>query len=94
MTPMSPMPPMKAPARWWPEGLGDPDSTGGQNETRYAFFAGPQRLAVDRGDGNVEVYDTGDHHISGVQQHQSGRGRTVAFTSQHGEVDLGTLKRV
>jgi hypothetical protein len=36
--------------------------------------------------------ETGDHRISGVQQHQSGSGRKVTFTSQHGEVDLGTLK--
>jgi hypothetical protein len=95
MAPMTPMKPMKAPERWWPEGLGEnPNSAGGQNETRYAFFGDQKRLAVDLGDGRVEVYDTGDHRISGVQQHQGARGRKVAFTSQHGEVDLERLKRL
>jgi len=95
MSPMKPMEPMKAPERWWPEDLGEaPNSAGGQNETRYAFFGDRQRLAVDTGDGKVCVYDTGDHRISGVQQHQSGSGRKTTFTSQHGEVDLATLTPV
>ena len=87
------MKPMKAPERWWPEELGEnPNSAGGQNETRYAFFSAQERLAVDTGDGKIQIYDTGDHRISGVQQHQGGRGRRVTFTSQHGEVDLANLK--
>jgi len=95
MKPMKPMEPMKAPERWWPEDLGEaPNSAGGQNETRYAFFGEKRRLAVDTGDGKVHVYDTGDHRISGVQQHQSGSGRKTTFTSQHGEVDLATLTPV
>jgi hypothetical protein len=95
MSPMKPMEPMKAPERWWPEDLGEaPNSAGGQNETRYAFFGDKRRLAVDTGDGKVRVYDTGDHRISGVQQHQSGSGRKTTFTSQHGEVDLATLTPV
>lgn len=95
MTGMKPMPPMKAPERWWPEELGEnPNSVGGQNETRYAFFGERRRLAIDTGDGTVKTYDTGDHRISGVQQHQSGGSRKVTFTSQHGEVDLAALKPV
>jgi hypothetical protein len=93
MEPMEPMEPLRAPERWWPEELGEnPSSSGGQNETRYAFFRARRRLAVDAGDGKVKVYDTGDHQISGVQQHQSGSGRKITFTSQHGEVALETLK--
>lgn len=92
---MAPMEPMKTPPRWWPEELGEnPDSAGGQNQTRYAFFGETHRLAVDLGDGTVQVYDTGDHLISGVQQHQGNSSRKVAFTSQHGEVDLQKLKRI
>jgi hypothetical protein len=95
MKPMAPMAPMRAPERWWPEGLGDnPNSAGGQNRARYAFFGDKKRLAVDLGDGDVEVYDTGEHRISGVQQHQSGNGKKVTFTSQSGEVDLDSLNRV
>ena len=90
---MQPMKPMKALRRWWPEELGEsPDSAGGQNKTRYAFFGDRRRLAIDTGDGQVQVYDTGDHRISGVQQHQGGNGKKVTFTSQHGEVDLAELK--
>ena len=89
------MAPIKASERWWPNDLGDnPNSAGGQNETRYAFFGDRKRLAVDAGDGRIQIYDTGDHRISGVQQHQSGHVRKVTFTSQHGEVDLEKLKRV
>ncbi|MCX6950955.1 MAG: hypothetical protein NTV51_02030 [Verrucomicrobia bacterium] len=95
MTPMTPMKPMTPPARWWPEALGDaPNSAGGQNETRYAFFADQQRLALEAGDGRIQVFDTGDHRISGVQQSQDSAGRKVTFTSQHGEVALEKLKPV
>ena len=95
MEPMKPMAPMKPPERWWPEDLGEnPNSAGGQNETRYAFFGDKHRLAVDTGGGKIQVYDTGDHRISGVQQGQSSGGKKVTFTSQHGEVDLATLKPV
>jgi hypothetical protein len=95
MSPLAPMEPIKSPERWWPKDLGDnPSSAGGQNEARYAFFGDRKRLAVDAGDGSIQIYDTGDHQISGVQQHQSGNVRKVIFTSQHGEVDLEKLKRV
>ena len=93
LEPMKPMEPMKAPERWWSAELGEnPNSAGGQNEMRYAFFGDRKRLAVYTGDGKIQVYDTGDHRISGVQQQQSSGGRKVSFTSQHGEVDLATLK--
>lgn len=92
MSPMKPMEPMKTPARWWPEGLGDnPDSAGGQNEIRYAFFGGKHRLVVDSGNGETRVFNTADHRISGVHQHQNGGGQRLTFTSQHGEVDLDKL---
>ena len=93
MKPMKPMKPMQEPERWWPKDLGNqPSTSGGQNDARYAFFGDKQRLAVDTGNGNVKVYDTRDHRISSVQQSQDGGGRNFTFTSQHGEVDLTTLK--
>jgi hypothetical protein len=49
---------------------------------------------VDLGDGKVQVYDTGNHRISGVQQHQGSSGRKVTFMTQDGEVALEKLKRV
>ena len=100
MTPLEPMKPMhgfdSAPKdRWWPEDLGDaPNSAGGQNEMRYAYFADKNRLAVDEGNGKINVYDTAGHTVSGVQQHQSGSDRKVVFSNEKGELDLGSLKRV
>ena len=90
---MEPMAPMKAPVRWSPEDLANIRSfAGGQNETRYAFFGDQKRFAVDSGDGESPTVCTGDHRISGVQQHPSGSGRRSRPPSQHGEVDLATLK--
>ena len=77
------------PGTWWPAGLDRPNSTGSQNDMRYAYFADARRLAVDRG-GRVTVYDTLDHGISGVSQQQSGSA-TLRFSSQHGSVDLESL---
>lgn len=74
---------------WWPEELGSPSATGAQNQIRYAFFPGSRRLAIDI-DGRVTIYDTQDHHISGVSQ-QQGSNATLTFTSQHGLVRLTDL---
>ena len=95
MEPMKPMQPMQPPDNsWWPQGLQNPGSSGGQNGLRYAFFPDQRRLAVER-DGKVTQYDTGDHQITGVGQQQgSGGDGTPKFNSQHGDVDLGSLKQV
>ena len=89
MDPMKPMEPMKA---WWPADLGSPATAGSQNSLHYAFFPDKHRLAIQR-DGKMTVYDSGDHRIGGVSQ-QQGSSQDVAFTSQHGTVDLGSLKQV
>ncbi len=77
---------------WWPVELGQPDTAGAQNAMRYAYFGLARRLAIDR-DGQISIYDTGDHRISGVSQQQSASG-TVAFSGQHGVVDLASLRLV
>ena len=74
---------------WWPEGLGRPSSSGGQNDASYAYFPGPRRLAIRRG-GAITLYDTLDHAISGVQQQQGSRG-SLEFSSQHGTFTVDTL---
>src|SRR4051794_13191231 len=56
---------------WWPNELGSPSSSGGQNDSRYAYFPNPRRLAIQR-NGQVTIYDTLDHSIGGVQQQQGG----------------------
>ena len=75
--------------RWWPEELGQPDSSGGQNHVRYAYFAEARRLAIETR-GTLTVHDTLDHRIGGVSQRQSREG-LLSFTSQHGLVDVASL---
>ncbi len=77
---------------WWPPELGDPTSTGAQNDLRYACFPGSRRLAIEQA-GRVSVYDTGDHHISGFSQQQSG-DQSLTFTSQFGLVRVADLPRI
>ncbi|GLI95578.1 SHOCT domain-containing protein [Methylocystis echinoides] len=77
---------------WWPSELGDPTSTGAQNDLRYACFPGSRRLAIEQG-GRVRVYDIGDHHISGFSQQQSG-DQSLTFTSQFGLVRVADLPQI
>ena len=74
---------------WWPADLGSPNSTGGQNNLRYAYFGDARRLAVDL-NGDITVYDTLDHQIGGVSQ-QQGYGASFTFTSQYGVVSVESL---
>jgi hypothetical protein len=74
---------------WWPADLGRPNSTGAQNDVRYAFFVQPRRLAIEV-NGKVTVYDTLDHQINGFSQQQS-RGASLTFGSQHGLVAVAGL---
>lgn len=74
---------------WWPDGLGQPATSGSQNDARYAFFPQARRLAIESG-GRVTLYDTGDHRIGGVSQ-QQGSSHSLAFTSQYGPVRLEEL---
>src|SRR6478735_5766759 len=92
MKPMEPMKPMDFGPAWWPEELGKPATSGGQNDVQYAFFPEARRLAIRQG-GRVTVYDSGVHRISGVSQ-QQGSGRSLAFSSQDGEVKVEDLREV
>ncbi|MCJ2137637.1 SHOCT domain-containing protein [Methylobacterium sp. J-026] len=74
---------------WWPAGLGSPASTGSQNGLRYAYFPETRRLAVESGSG-VALYDTGEHHISGVSQANG----SLDFTGPRGAVSLDRLRRI
>jgi hypothetical protein len=76
-------------SRWWPAELGNPASTGAQNDLRYAFFPAPRRLAIQKG-GQIRVYDTGEHTISGFSQEQAG-DQSLTFISQHGLVRVADL---
>lgn len=76
-------------SQWWPAELGSPASTGAQNDLRYACFPGSRRLAIQQG-GQVRVYDTGEHRISGFSQQQGG-DQSLTFTSQYGLVRVADL---
>jgi Short C-terminal domain len=91
-------------ANWWPANLGVPSSAGGQNTVRYAIFPSTRRLAIQI-NGVTKVFDTGEHHIGGVQQQQQGGGGvqqqqpggaygSVTFTSQFGTFDVSSLPEV
>ncbi|WAC57918.1 SHOCT domain-containing protein [Gordonia sp. SL306] len=76
---------------WWPGDLGIPSSSGGQNDARYAIFPSTRRLAIQV-NGVTRVFDTGEHHIGGVQQQQGGSTYgSVTFTSQLGTFDVSGL---
>ena len=74
---------------WWPAGLGTPASAGSQDGMRYAYFPEARRLAIESGTG-VCVYDTGEHHISGVSQSNGSLG----FTGPQGAIALDRLRRI
>jgi len=82
-------PPAGSSGNWWPAGLQFPNSTGTQNNVRYAYFAGIRRLAIEA-NGHVTLYDTLDHQIGGFSQQQS-VGGSITFTSQYGLVDVNSL---
>jgi hypothetical protein len=77
------------PPDWWGPSLRFPNSTGSQNNARYAYFAQARRLAVDVG-GTVTIYDTLDHQIGGFSQQQSADG-SMSCSSQYGTVPVSSL---
>ena len=77
---------------WWPAALGDPSAAGSQNHMRYAAFPEKRRLVIDD-HGRTQIYDTGEHRISGVSQSQSSDS-ILTFVSQLGVVRVSDLKRV
>jgi hypothetical protein len=80
-------------AGWWPPELGVPSATGAQNDARYAVFPATRRLAIQI-NGVTKVFDTGEHHIGGVQQQQGGGYGSAGFTSQFGTFVVSTLPEV
>ncbi|OBG72386.1 MULTISPECIES: SHOCT domain-containing protein [unclassified Mycobacterium] len=82
-----------AQAGWWPADLGVPSASGAQNNVRYAFFPATRRLALQI-DGVTRVFDTGEHHIGGVQQQQGGGYGSVSFTSQLGTFGVSDLREL
>ena len=85
-----PIQPIASPiSTWWPAEYGSPTASGGQNDRQYAYFAEHRRIVVNVA-GNVTIYDTADHNITGFSQ-QNGRW---SFNSQLGIFTLDLLKTV
>jgi hypothetical protein len=75
---------------FWPAEFGSPSSSGGQNDSRYAYFPQQRRLVIDRA-GQILIYDTLDHQIGGVQQQQGGPSGSLSFSSQYGTFTVESL---
>jgi hypothetical protein len=86
---LPPPPPAGSPGsnQWWPANLGQPFSSGSQNNIRYAIF--PGRLAIEH-NGAITIYDTLDNNIGGVSQQQGG-DTSLTFTSQYGTIAVSSL---
>jgi hypothetical protein len=82
---------MTPPARWWPDNLGDPSSSGAQDGTRYVFFQRKKLLLVEHS-GKLQRFQTGEHRIIGVSQVSGGGALT--FTSERGPISLEDLEEV
>jgi hypothetical protein len=89
---MKPLEPMRVEPPWWPAELGDPSSSGAADEVRYAYFPEKHRLLIERA-GKRTIFDTADHQFRGVLQSSSGAS-SLSFLSQHGRVDIDSLKQV
>ena len=92
MKPMESIKPMTPTEKWWPADLGDPSTSGAQNDMRYAFFPDARRLLIED-HGTLTTYDTGNHQIDGVSQ-QSSSGHNLAFTGPNGLVELSELQQL
>ena len=77
---------------WWPAEFGTPSAVGGQNSFRYAVFPDRRRLLIDE-DGEISIYDTGGHQISGISQAQAGIS-SIRFSSSAGSVSLSEFRRI
>jgi hypothetical protein len=75
---------------WWPEKLGVPSSSGGQNDLAYAYFSSSQRLALKLA-GNITVYDTTGYTVTGVSQQQQAGRYIVVFSSPQGVIPVAAL---
>ena len=81
---------MPAGESWWPASFGHPASLGDQNGIRYAYFPEKNLLLIQEG-ARIDAYDTTGHHFTGVAQ-QQGPSHSLAFSSDHGAVELKHLK--
>jgi hypothetical protein len=90
LRPMKPMSPLGPQDRWWSEELGDPSSSGAQNDARYAFFPNKKLLIIERG-GELQRFRTGEHRITGFAQ--EGGKEALTFTSEQGAISLEDFEK-
>src|SRR5260221_954779 len=75
---------------WWPAELGNPSSSGGQNDARHTYFPQSQPLA-NFYPRDMRMANTLEHPITGVQQQQGGYSGSLTFSSQYGTFGVDTL---
>jgi len=102
-TPTRPMEPITPPGfewgnyddgrRWWPEQLGRPDASGGQNRVKFAFFRAKNRLLVNQ-NGHFLAYDTSGYLVNGVSQRQRNGIEEIKLSTTSGIIDVNILKIV
>ena len=79
----------RTPDEWWPAAFGIPSSRGTQNTMRYACFPDRKRLVIEQ-DGQITIYDTGAHKLTGFAQAQ-GLAQRLTFNGPDGPVTLDEL---
>jgi hypothetical protein len=78
---------------WWPSELGQPGSTGGQNQLSYAYFPEKQRVAVRDGE-TVSIFDSSGHAVRGFSQQQQNNIQGLHLSSDRGLIPVLSLPRV
>ena len=78
---------------WWPDAMGNPTFSGGQNDLQYAYFADRHQLWIKQGT-TIYRYATGDDRLTGVAQQQSNTLKTLSFVSQRGVITVSDFTLV
>jgi hypothetical protein len=78
---------------WWPTELGEPSTSGGSNECRYAVFPASRRLAVQI-NSVTRIFDTGAHRVETVAQRPGHGFGSVEFISQFGTFAASSLPEI
>ena len=93
MEPMKPMKPMSSNTGWWPDELGNPSSSGGQNDLSYAYFPDHDRIAVKEGK-DVTIFDAKGLNVSGFGQQQSNGVQGLTINTNKGQIAVSSLPKV
>lgn len=77
--------------QWWPADLGQPNASGKQNDSHYAYFSGSGSLAIMR-NSTIKIYDVSGYRITGVSQQQSNNRENLSFNTDKGVISESDLQ--